>query len=133
MQFTKLIAIITIIGIFGSPAFAKDWLTGSQLQDIISPPQNFRDKGNGWCQYYGRDGTFTFKNLKDGETRIGKYWIDDKDRACIQGPKMTKPDCGKGYLYNNGKKLFYLSSNGSNYRMNVAKVLESHNACRFKL
>ena len=131
MQVTKAILVVFLIGVFSSPVSAKEWLTGKQIQDIIAPAGKFRDKGKGWCQYYGRDGTFTFKNLKTGETRLGKYWVDNKDRACIRGPKMSKDDCGRGYLYQNGSKLFYNSSFG-NSRINVSRVLASHNACKFK-
>lgn len=120
----------TIILATAHPAAASDWLTGKELSALIQPVGKFRDKGKGWCQYYAKDGSFTFKNLKSGETRIGKYWIDDKDRACLKGPKMSSPSCLKGYFYNDGKMLFLSDAFGT-YRLNVKEILVSHNACKF--
>ena len=120
----------TIILATGNPAAAVEWLTAKEIRALTTPVGKFRDKGKGWCQYYAKDGSFTFKNLKSGETRIGKYWIDDQDRACIKGPKMSSPSCTKGYFYNDGKMLFLTDASGT-YRLNVQKLLASHNACKF--
>ena len=113
-----------------SKASDKEWLSPEDLASIIQPAGKFRDKGQNWCQFYDKDGTFIFKNLKTGETRLGKHWIDDKGRVCLKGPKMSSPQCIKAYYSNDRKSLFLVFAGGGD-RLNIAEIKASHNACKF--
>jgi hypothetical protein len=127
--------IAALAGVFAlssseSKASDKEWLSPEDLASIIQPAGKFRDRGQNWCQFYDKDGTFIFKNLKTGETRLGKHWIDDKGRVCIKGPKMSSPECIKAY-YTNDRNSFRVVGGWDGAKVNIAEIKASHNACKF--
>lgn len=111
-------------------ATAKEWLPPEDLASLIQPAGKFRDKGQNWCQFYDKDGTFIFKNLKTGETRLGKHWIDDKGRVCIKGPKMSSPECVKAY-YTDDRNSIRMVGGWGGVKVDIAELKSDHNACKF--
>ena len=126
----KIFACLGCLAFNTSAVHAKDWLASKELQRLIQPPGHYRDKGANWCQFYDKNGTFTFKNLKTGETRVGKHWIDDKGRVCLKGPKMSSPQCLKAY-YSSNRQTIWAVGEGDSYKMSIKSLEASLDACKF--
>ena len=104
----KILPVVAALMLACSPAQSREYLSIEELRSHMHPVGKYQDKGENWCQLYKKD-SFILKNLKSGEVRKGKIFVQG-DKLCLKGPKMTRPQCLRGFWLKDRKKIKIESS-----------------------
>ena len=124
----KIIPVVVTLMLVCSPAQSREYLSIEELRSHMHPVGKYKDKGKNWCQLYKKD-SFIMKNLKSGEVRKGTIFVKG-DKLCLKGPKMTRPQCSRGFWLKDRKKI-KIESNLGGWTLKTSSKDSKFNTCSF--